>query len=41
MQDKAGMFGQPAANAFMAVSAIVVENQVQGHGTGKLLIKAA
>ena len=41
MQDKARMFSQPAPDPLMAVGAIVIEDQVQGHGTGKLLIKAA
>ncbi len=35
------MFCQPTSNPFMAVGAVVVEDQVQGHGARKLLIKAA
>ncbi len=41
VQDKTGMFGQPAPDSFMAMGAVVIEDQVQGHGAGKLLIQAA
>ena len=31
--------GRPLAHAFVAVDAVVVENQVQRHGAGKLLVQ--
>ena len=41
VQDEAWMPGQPAPDTFVAVGPIVVEDQVQGYGIGKLLVKAA
>ena len=41
VQDEARMFGQPAANSFMAMGTIIIQDQVERHVARKLLVEAA
>ncbi len=41
VQNEARMFGQPAANPFMAMGAVIIKDQVQSHVTWKLFVEAA
>ena len=41
VQNEARMFGQPAADPFMTMGAVIIEDQVQSHVTWELLVEAA